>query len=136
MCLELTTAGLSFTRQIGVPVHYKGTLIAEHRPDLVVSNRVIVEIKSVERFDYVFVAQMLTYLRITGLKVGLILNFNRPVLKDGIRRHSSSEARCTRRQKQFSVSLCLCGPSQARVSEERAYHLSTRRPFHSGPSST
>jgi len=43
---------------------------------------------SVERFDYVFLAQMLTYLRITGLRVGLILNFNRPVLKDGIRRVS------------------------------------------------
>jgi GxxExxY protein len=86
MCLELTSAGLSFTRQIGIPVFYKGTLIAEHRPDLIVSDRVIVEVKSVERFDYVFVAQMLTYLRITGLRVGLILNFNRAVLKDGIRR--------------------------------------------------
>ncbi len=86
MCLELGTAGLSFRRQIGIPVYYKGTLIAEHRPDLIVSDRVIVEVKSVERFDYVFMAQMLTYLRITGLRVGLILNFNRPVLKDGIRR--------------------------------------------------
>ena len=86
MCLELTAAGLSFTRQIGIPVYYKGTLIAEHRPDLVVSDRVIVEVKSVERFDYVYVAQVLTYLRITGLRVGLILNFNRAVLKDGIRR--------------------------------------------------
>jgi len=86
LCLEFASAGLSFTRQIGIPVYYKGTLIAEHRPDLIVGNRVIVEIKSVERFDYVFVAQMLTYLRITGLRVGLILNFNRAVLKDGIRR--------------------------------------------------
>ena len=85
MCLELASSGLSFTRQIGIPVYYKGTLIAEHRPDLVVSDRVVVEIKSVERFDYVYIAQMLTYLRITGLRVGLILNFNRPVLKDGIR---------------------------------------------------
>jgi GxxExxY protein len=88
MCLELTTGGLSFTRQIGIPVFYKGTLIAEHRPDLIVNNRAIVEIKSVERFDYVFVAQMLTYLKITGLRVGLILNFNRAVLVDGIRRVS------------------------------------------------
>ena len=86
LCLELTTVGLSFTRQIGIPVYYKGTLIAEHRPDLIVRDPVIVEVKSVERFDYVFVAQMLTYLRITGLRVGLILNFNRAVLKDGIRR--------------------------------------------------
>lgn len=88
LCLELTNAGLSFTRQIGIPVYYKGTLIAEHRPDLIVRDRVIVEVKSVERFNYVFVAQMLTYLRITGLRVGLILNFNRAVLTDGIRRIS------------------------------------------------
>ncbi len=88
MCLELTDRGMRFARQIGVPVFYKGTLIAEHRPDLIVNERVIVEIKSVERFDYVFVAQMLTYLKITELRVGLILNFNRAVLKDGIRRIS------------------------------------------------
>jgi GxxExxY protein len=88
LCLELKSAGLSFARQVGVPVFYKGELIAEHRPDLVVSEKVIVEIKSVERFNPVFLAQMLTYLRITGLRVGLILNFNRPVMIDGVRRVS------------------------------------------------
>ena len=88
LCLELKSAGLSFVRQVGVPVFYKGELIAEHRPDLVVSEKVIVEIKSVERFNPVFLAQMLTYLRITGLPVGLILNFNRPVMMDGVRRVS------------------------------------------------
>ena len=86
MCLELKTVGLPFARQVGVPVHYKGELIAEHRPDLVVSDLVVVEIKSVEQFNTVFVAQMLTYLQITGLRVGLILNFNRPVMRDGIKR--------------------------------------------------
>jgi len=70
LCLELESAGLTFTRQAGVPV----------------SNVVVVEVKSVERFNSVFVAQMLTYLEITGLRVGLILNFNRAVMKDGIRR--------------------------------------------------
>ena len=88
MCVELETAGLPFARQIGVPVYYKGELIAEHRPDLVVKDEVVVEIKSVEQFNPVFVAQMLTYLQITGLRVGLILNFNRPVMKDGIKRVS------------------------------------------------
>ena len=88
MCIELEGAGLMCTRQIGVPVLYKGELIAEHRPDLVVANLVVVEVKSVERFNPVFIAQMLTYLRITGLRVGLILNFNRQVMKDGIRRVS------------------------------------------------
>jgi PD-(D/E)XK nuclease superfamily protein len=57
-------------------------------PDLIVGDQVIVEIKSIERFNPVFVAQMLTYLRVTGLRVGLILNFNREVMKDGIRRIS------------------------------------------------
>ena len=88
MCIELECAGLAFARQVGVPVLYKGELIAEHRPDLIVADLVVVEIKSVERFNPVFVAQMLTYLQITGLRVGLILNFNREVLKDGIRRVS------------------------------------------------
>jgi GxxExxY protein len=88
LCIELRSVGLPFTRQLGVPLFYKGELIAEHRPDLIVRNEVIVEIKSVERFNPVFLAQMLTYLRITGLHVGLILNFNRSVMKDGVRRVS------------------------------------------------
>jgi len=88
MCLELKSAGMTFTRQAGVPVYYKGELIAEHRPDLVVNDLVVIEVKSVERFNPVFVAQMLTYLQITGLRVGLILNFNRAVMKDGIKRVS------------------------------------------------
>ena len=88
MCLELKSAGLAFKRQAGVPVYYKGELIAEHRPDLVVNDLVVIEVKSVERFNPVFVAQMLTYLQITGLRVGLILNFNRAVMKDGIKRVS------------------------------------------------
>ncbi len=88
MCLELRSVGLPFARQVGVPLLYKGELIAEHRPDLVVDDRVVVEIKSVERFNPVFLAQMLTYLRVTGLHVGLILNFNRAVIKEGVRRVS------------------------------------------------
>ena len=86
ICIEFTAAGLSFTRQIGVPLYYKGALISEHRPDLVVADRVIVEIKSVERVDPVHTAQVLTYLRVAGLRTGLILNFNTAMLKHGIRR--------------------------------------------------
>jgi GxxExxY protein len=92
MCLELRSARLPFERQVGVPLFYKGELIAEHRPDLVVDGQVVVEIKSVERFNPVFLAQMFTYLRVTGLHVGLILNFNRAVMKDGVRRVSLREA--------------------------------------------
>lgn len=69
LCVELTAARLSFKRQIGAPVYYKGTLLSEHRPDLVVENRVIVEIKSIERLDRIHIAQMLTYLRVTELRM-------------------------------------------------------------------
>lgn len=60
--------------------------IGDYRPDLIVEEAVVVEIKSVRRYEPVFTAQMLTYLRITGLRVGLLLNFNNPVLRDGIKR--------------------------------------------------
>jgi GxxExxY protein len=86
ICMEFNTARLLFKRQIGVPLYYKGTLISEHRPDLVVEDRVIVEIKSIERLDRIHMAQMLTYLRVTRLRTGLILNFNSAVLKQGMRR--------------------------------------------------
>jgi GxxExxY protein len=92
LCIELRSVGSPFMRQIGVPVFYKGELIAEHRPDPIVHDEVIVEIKSVERFNPVFLAEMLTYLRITGLHVGLILNFNRAVMKDGVRRVSLKDS--------------------------------------------
>src|SRR4029434_8725391 len=84
ICVELESAGVTFARQVGVPLFYKGALRAEDRPELIVCDQVVVEIKSIERFNPMFVAQMLTYLRVTGLRVGLILNFNREVMKDGI----------------------------------------------------
>lgn len=86
LCLELAAEGIPFQRQIGIPVHYKEHLIGEYRPDLVVDDKVIVEVKSIERFAPVHRAQMLSYLRIRGLRVGLVLNFNSPVMKDGIHR--------------------------------------------------
>ena len=86
LCIELSSTGLSFARQVGVPLFYKGQLISEYRPDLVVAERVIVEIKSVERLDPIHMAQVLTYLRVTGLRTGLLLNFNSALLKHGVRR--------------------------------------------------
>jgi len=86
MCLELQESGLQFQRQPSFPVLYKGRTIGEYRLDLVVENKVVVEIKSVERLDPVFDAQVLTYLRITGKKVGLLINFNSRLLKQGIKR--------------------------------------------------
>ncbi|MDQ7778368.1 MAG: GxxExxY protein [Planctomycetota bacterium] len=87
MCIELELNGLRFERQVMVPAVYKGRKIGEYRIDLIVEDSVIVEIKSVERFDPVFEAQVLTYLRIKAKKVGLLINFNSRLLKDGIRRY-------------------------------------------------
>lgn len=86
LTIELRAAGLSYARQVGVPVLYKGHLIGEHRPDLVIEGRVIVEIKSVERLNPVHQAQVLAYMRILGMPVGLLLNFNSDVLRTNVRR--------------------------------------------------
>lgn len=84
--VELELAGLSFQRQSAVPVTYKNRPVGDCRLDLIVENSVVIEIKSVDRFDPVFEAQLLTYLKITGIKHGLLLNFNSRLLKDGIKR--------------------------------------------------
>ena len=86
MGIELQQSGLRFQRQSTFPVLYKGRTIGEYRLDLVVESEVVVEIKSVERLDPVFDAQVLTYLRITGKKVGLLINVNSRLLKDGVKR--------------------------------------------------
>jgi len=86
LCIELKTAGIPFKRQVGIPLFYKGELISEHRPDLIVADRVVVEIKSIARFDPIHTAVMLTYLRVAQLQLGLLLNFNTPYLRHGVRR--------------------------------------------------
>lgn len=84
---ELRSAGLGFKRQLEVPVIYKGkTLAAIYRVDFVIEQQLVVEIKAVERPVPVHEAQLLTYLKHTGIPVGLLLNFNSAVLKDGLRR--------------------------------------------------
>jgi GxxExxY protein len=86
LCIELRTQGLNYERQIGIPLYYRDELISEHRPDLIVEKEVIVEVKSVERLSPLHWAQVLTYLRVSGLRVGLLLNFNSPTLRAGTRR--------------------------------------------------
>jgi GxxExxY protein len=86
LCMELENARLPYQRQLLLPVLYKGRKIGEYRLDLLVNDSVIVEIKSVERFDPVFQAQVLTYLRVTRKTLGLLINFNSGLLKNGIRR--------------------------------------------------
>lgn len=86
MCLELAANGLYVVRERTFPVLYRGVPIGDYRPDLIVEGRVVVEVKAVEHCSPVFDAQVLTYLRVTGLRVGLLLNFNRAILKEGIKR--------------------------------------------------
>ena len=84
LCLELAISGLQFERQLRVPITYKGHPVGEYRPDLVVANRVLVEIKSVDRLIGLHRAQALAYMRVLKIRVGLILNFNTEVLRTGI----------------------------------------------------
>ncbi len=86
MAVELRLAGLIFERQLVVPITYKGQSVGDYRLDLVVEKSVIVEIKSVDRLDSIFEAQLLAYLKITGIRCGLLSNFNSRLLKDGIKR--------------------------------------------------
>src|SRR5687767_2932740 len=74
LCDELTRRHIPFQQQVTIPIRYKGRLLnGVYRIDLLVENRVIVELKSVDRVLPVFEAQLLTYLRLTGLRVGLLL---------------------------------------------------------------
>lgn len=86
LAIECELDGLHVARQVKIPVEYKGRTIGEYRLDMLIENLVVVEIKSVERYDPVFEAQILTYLKITKKKVGLLINFNSRLVKDGIRR--------------------------------------------------
>jgi GxxExxY protein len=87
LCKELWLRRISVERQIEVPVYYKGRVLdSTLRVDLLVERTIIVEVKSVERIVNVHRAQWLTYLRLQQLWLGLLLNFNVEVLKEGIRR--------------------------------------------------
>jgi GxxExxY protein len=91
MCHELRLRGLGFERQVGLPVRYKGVpLDVSLRMDLVVERLVVVELKSIERILPVHEAQLLTYLKLSGFKVGLLLNFNVALLRDGVLRRALS----------------------------------------------
>lgn len=91
MQLELAARGIVFEAQKPIPVLYKGQrLSADLRLDLIVAGEVFVEIKSVAAIQAVHAAQLLSYLRLTRLGVGLLLNFNAATLKQGIKRVSNS----------------------------------------------
>ena len=85
LCHELQTRKISFERQKPLPVKYKkATLDCGYRLDMVVENLVIVELKACTYIDPIHKAQLLTYLRLSELHVGLLLNFSVPVMRDGI----------------------------------------------------
>ena len=87
LCYELAPAELVFRRQVALPIVYKSVrLDCGYRLDIVVENRVILELKTVERLMPIHEAQVITYLRLTGIRTGLLLNCNSAVLKHGIRR--------------------------------------------------
>ncbi len=84
---ELHLRKIAFERQKPLPVEYKGVrLECGYRLDLIVESRLVLELKAVERILPIHQAQVLTYLRLTGIKYGLLMNFHVPVLKEGLRR--------------------------------------------------
>ena len=85
LCYEFGLRDFSFERQKALPVTYKGKkLDCGYRLDIVVENTIILELKSCEKIEAIHKAQLLTYLKLSGLKLGLLLNFNVPVMRDGI----------------------------------------------------
>jgi GxxExxY protein len=87
LCREFAIRRFAFERQKPLPVSYKGVkLDCGYRVDVVVEKLVILELKAVDRIEPIHEAQLLTYLKLSGLKLGLLINFNVPILKNGIKR--------------------------------------------------
>lgn len=87
MCHELKVAGLQYKRQVHLPVKYKGIkLESAYKMDLLIEDQVVVEIKATEDAAPIHSAQVLTYLKAADKHVGLLINFNVPVLKHGLKR--------------------------------------------------
>lgn len=88
LCFELAQRGVAYARQAPLPVVYKGhRLDCGYRLDILVERRLIVEVKSVDHLTGVHSAQILTYLKLSGLHVGLLLNFNAVMMRHGVRRY-------------------------------------------------
>jgi GxxExxY protein len=84
---ELDLRDIPYERQKELPVEYKGIkLESGYRLDIMVADKLVIELKTCESLEPIHTAQLLTYLKLTGIKVGLLINFNVPVLKEGIKR--------------------------------------------------
>ena len=88
MRIEFDGAGMGYKHQVRLPAYYKGRLLGEYRIDFIIEDLVVVEIKSVERMKPVFEAQLITYLRASQKRVGLLINFNSRLVKDGVTRRA------------------------------------------------
>jgi GxxExxY protein len=87
LCRELELREIPYERQKGLPIEYKGLkLDCGYRLDIVVDKRLILELKACESLQPIHEAQLLTYLKLTGIKLGLLINFNVPMLRQGIKR--------------------------------------------------
>lgn len=85
---ELNLCGIEYKQQVDLSLEYKGVQVGDGlRLDLIVEGEVVVELKVVKDYDPVHEAQLLTYMKLTGCKVGLLINFNKPTLKEGIKRY-------------------------------------------------
>ncbi len=88
LCLELNRAGLAFDRQVPIPIRYKGEQVGDgFKADIIVARQIILEIKSLATIQPVHEMQLRTYLHMSGIRVGLLLNFSAPRLSDGLRRY-------------------------------------------------
>lgn len=87
-CHELSKRDLKYSRQVDVPIVYNGITFDEGlRLDVVVENMIICELKSVNELNSIFQAQILSYLKLTGYRLGFLINFNVPLIKNGIKRY-------------------------------------------------
>ncbi|MDD8019028.1 MAG: GxxExxY protein [Bacteroidota bacterium] len=87
LCHELKKQGVTFQRQVSIPIMYDGIKLNDGlKIDILVGDRLIVELKAVEEMNPVFQAQLLTYLKLTKKRLGLLINFNVPIIKKGIKR--------------------------------------------------
>jgi GxxExxY protein len=86
LAIEFDSANLTYEREARLPAVYKGRLLGSYRVDFIVEDLVIVEIKSVEQLNPIFETQVLTYIRLAKKRVGLLVNFNSRLVRDGIQR--------------------------------------------------
>ena len=87
LCVELKSKGLTFQKELNIPIEYKGELIKHgYRIDVLVENCLVLELKAVDEINAAHKAQVLTYLKIGGYKLGLLINFNEKLLKNGLKR--------------------------------------------------